>query len=747
MGSTVSRFADRDITSWKSTDYLYKKEPCPLPTQARGLFTCMDGGEERIVARGYDKFFNINEVRKTSWQWIEENTHGPYELTVKEDGCLILAGGLDKGKTLLLTDKHSINAPHVQAASKWMEEQLHQAGKTCEELATFLYENNATAVFELCDDEFEEQILEYPERARGLYLHGINRNAVNLDTWPSAEVAKLATYFGFRAVERFEYDSIQEGCKLADKVRKDQALEGRIIEGFVVRCKLNGSDKPYMFKIKYDVPYLMFREWREVTLRIISKKPYWTTYSTTKHYASWVKQQLRINPDSFAKCSKKKGTIGLRKQFLEFYKQHGGNEEDMYEQISQICGETKVLLLPVGSIGCGKTTVSLALSRLFGFAHVQGDDMAAVKNARGMFQQAVLEGFEGHKFVVADRCNHIRNLRQALTSEIQTELVNCRIVALYWPQDSASAQSILDKNVSRVLARGNAHQSFTPARVPNFRRVMNGYMTAFAPLDLESKSDKLISDVVELDPLADSDVNLQAAVDTLCDMFPDTLKRPSAVEVSQALEEALAYKPVAQHAVHAGKKDKKAFYASLVPNNVNIKQWLEDTIATNEGEDWRMCRKQLNASEYNQDCHIELTNAASKGNGRLRLLYKGYTELFSKTDLVAGIEVACTADYIVSDGRVMALRVNSMITNNSDKRIPARIVKETLADGTVSIECVHGIPYIVLCASKNAEAAQASEMLKQVFGFENASVPQDCPAGWAIVPVQLSFTTSFEKIS
>ncbi|KAJ1845934.1 trna ligase, partial [Coemansia sp. RSA 2708] len=713
MGSTVSRFADRDITSWKSTDYLYKKEPCPLPTQARGLFTGVDDGEERIVARGYDKFFNINEVRKTSWQWIEENTHGPYELTVKEDGCLILAGGLDKGKTLLLTDKHSINAPHVQAASKWMEEQLHQAGKTREELATFLYENNATAVFELCDDEFEEQILEYPERARGLYLHGINRNAVSLDTWPSAEVAKLATYFGFRAVERFEYDSIQEGCMLADKVRKDQALEGRIIEGFVVRCKLNGSDKPYMFKIKYDVPYLMFREWREVTLRIISKKPYWTTYSMTKHYASWAKQQLRNNPESFAKCSKKKGTIGLRKQFLEFYKQHGGNEEDMYEQISQICGETKVLLLPVGSIGCGKTTASLALSKLFGFAHVQGDDMAAVKNARGAFQQAVLEGFDGHKFVVADRCNHIRNLRQALTSEIQTELVNCRIVALYWPQDSAPAQSILDKNVSRVLARGNAHQSFTPARVPNFRRVMNGYMTAFAPLDLESKSDKLISDVVELDPLADSDVNLQVAVDTLCDMFPDTLKRPSAVEVSQALEEALAYKPAAQHAVHAGKKDKKAFYAGLVPNNVNIKQWLEDTIATNEGEDWRMCRKQLNASEYNQDCHIELTNAASKSNGRLRLLYKGYTELFSKTDLVADIEVACTADYIVSNGNMMALRVNSMITNNSDKRIPARIVKETLADSTVSIECVHDIPYIVLCASKNAEAAQASDMLKQ----------------------------------
>lgn len=48
------------LTSWHMQDYVYKQDPCPYPTRARGLFTT----EDRIVVRGYDKFFNVGEV---SW--------------------------------------------------------------------------------------------------------------------------------------------------------------------------------------------------------------------------------------------------------------------------------------------------------------------------------------------------------------------------------------------------------------------------------------------------------------------------------------------------------------------------------------------------------------------------------------------------------------------------------------------------------------------------------------------------------
>lgn len=59
---------ERVLTSWKMADYAYKRDPCPFPTRARGLFTEKVGEDEySIVARGYDKFFNVGEV---SWTQV-----------------------------------------------------------------------------------------------------------------------------------------------------------------------------------------------------------------------------------------------------------------------------------------------------------------------------------------------------------------------------------------------------------------------------------------------------------------------------------------------------------------------------------------------------------------------------------------------------------------------------------------------------------------------------------------------------
>ena len=57
------------VKSWNLNEFAYKRDPCPFPTRARGLFTQevdekveLGKGRYRIVARGYDKFFNVGEV-------------------------------------------------------------------------------------------------------------------------------------------------------------------------------------------------------------------------------------------------------------------------------------------------------------------------------------------------------------------------------------------------------------------------------------------------------------------------------------------------------------------------------------------------------------------------------------------------------------------------------------------------------------------------------------------------------------
>ena len=74
--STYAAPADPSIQvqSWKMNEFKYYDIPSPFPTLARGLFTKeipnddsqKRGKTYRIVARGYDKFFNIGEVPWTT---------------------------------------------------------------------------------------------------------------------------------------------------------------------------------------------------------------------------------------------------------------------------------------------------------------------------------------------------------------------------------------------------------------------------------------------------------------------------------------------------------------------------------------------------------------------------------------------------------------------------------------------------------------------------------------------------------
>ena len=60
------------LESWKMSESRYYDVPSPFPTLARGLFSIKEHGTNgdelryRIVARGYDKFFNIGEVPWTT---------------------------------------------------------------------------------------------------------------------------------------------------------------------------------------------------------------------------------------------------------------------------------------------------------------------------------------------------------------------------------------------------------------------------------------------------------------------------------------------------------------------------------------------------------------------------------------------------------------------------------------------------------------------------------------------------------
>jgi tRNA ligase len=177
----VPTVPDITVESWKMNEWKYYNIPSPFPTLARGLFSMEEKGEGegpryRIIARGYDKFFNIGEVPWTNvrfclcttlnlcffltfllflkWSSLDAHTKPPYTLTLKSNGCIIFIAALSPSQ-ILTTSKHSlgplqnVSESHAQAGERWLHHHLGQAGKTTEELAKVLWEKNWTAVAEV----------------------------------------------------------------------------------------------------------------------------------------------------------------------------------------------------------------------------------------------------------------------------------------------------------------------------------------------------------------------------------------------------------------------------------------------------------------------------------------------------------------------------------------------------------------------------------------------------------------------
>ncbi|KAI8073241.1 RNA ligase-domain-containing protein [Gongronella butleri] len=270
-------------TSWNMHDHLYKKNR--YPTMARGLFTAKQKEKYVVRVRGYDKFFNINETSNTQWPALTTDTKGPYEVSAKENGCIIFVAAVSETE-LIATSKHMIPTPKDHAEShggvgyRWTLKHLKAAGRAPEELAQWLHDHRVTLVFELCDDEFEEHVVPYVGRERGLYLHGINYNATTLRTLPMTTVHVVADHFGFHKCHTKVFDDIKDIKDMSDHIKQNQEAvlarlgvhSDRECEGVVVRCQRrqkDGSYADFFFKIKND-QYLMYREYREVTRKLLT---------------------------------------------------------------------------------------------------------------------------------------------------------------------------------------------------------------------------------------------------------------------------------------------------------------------------------------------------------------------------------------------------------------------------------------------------------------------------------------------
>lgn len=259
-----------------------------------------------------------------------------------------------------------------------------------------------------------------------------------------------------------QLDSIDAVKAFTDDVAPSGSWEGDMIEGFVVRSTVRSASpsaettadpatrppyragSPFFFKVKFDEPYLLYRQWREVTRamlplldRDLSAEGTAEVWKKVRPkvkrtevglYVDWADEAMRREPELFDDYDR--GIVRVREKFLEWTRGEGKDKweqavQGTYKRAKRIEGgavkegaKDKWIVVPAAVPGCGKTLIGLVLSKLFGWGHTQSDDVTAKKSAP-TFLRNIAALLDKHDVVYADRWV-LRSIRVAVEGQALT---------------------------------------------------------------------------------------------------------------------------------------------------------------------------------------------------------------------------------------------------------------------------------------------------------------------------------------
>ena len=220
----------------------------------------------------------------------------------------------------------------------------------------------------------------YPPEKSGLHLHGINENTKDFRTQPTDVVDQFADEWGFIKTRTTVLNSIQEVRDFTTEVGKTGKWEGEALEGFVVRTQVTeppaGGRRPvslspyepgssFFFKVKFDEPYMMYRDWREVTKILLGTKGALSGARLPKSklkrpetvlYVKWIKKEIGRDRGQFENFNKGKGIIATRERFLKWLETGEAKEATLDEDTSApnvTFGKTIILPIAVPGVGEG----------------------------------------------------------------------------------------------------------------------------------------------------------------------------------------------------------------------------------------------------------------------------------------------------------------------------------------------------------------------------------------------------------
>lgn len=214
--------------------------------KARGLF--INKNTREIVARSYNKFFNVNERSFTKMNALADNLKFPVQVYDKPNGYLGVLGYNSEKDELVFASKSDTKGEHAQWFKKLFYKTFDES--KIEMIKHDLKIQKLTAVFEVILVENDPHIIEYPEDK--LVLLDLVDRQLNYSKRTYKEVVGFAKYYGveYKQLVR-EFDNWTEFYYWYRDVTADMSIQA---EGFVIE-----DSAGFMTKIK--LPYYNF--WKQ----------------------------------------------------------------------------------------------------------------------------------------------------------------------------------------------------------------------------------------------------------------------------------------------------------------------------------------------------------------------------------------------------------------------------------------------------------------------------------------------------
>lgn len=231
-----------------SRDVFFKKNWTDISKIARGLFCHLPDGV--IVARSYEKFFNIGERHETELSSILQNAKFPVMAYHKYNGYLGLLSYDFVNDGFFIATKSTNQGDYKD----WFKQILTDRGILTDDLKQYLKDNDVTFVFEVIDPINDPHIIEYDYQ--DVVLLDIIRNSFEYEKYDYYDVLKIANSFGigskYRMAQLNTKEELEEYIKTFDTKYTD-TLEGAVFE--------DANGWMFKYKTKY---YKFWKEMRKI---------------------------------------------------------------------------------------------------------------------------------------------------------------------------------------------------------------------------------------------------------------------------------------------------------------------------------------------------------------------------------------------------------------------------------------------------------------------------------------------------